>query len=189
VHRARIQRGERLLVIGCGGVGLSAVMIGVAVGAEVIAVDVDPAALARASELGAEYTIDSSGLAELDVLDAIRAVSPDGVQVSVEALGRESTLRISLLALAPTGRQVQIGLFASEPTVPVPFVISQELSLHGSHGMPAHDYAELMDMVASGALRPELLIEHRIPLADAPAALEALASGDRSAGITLVEVG
>ncbi len=189
VHRARIQRGERLLVIGCGGVGLSAVMIGVAVGAEVIAVDVDPAALARASELGAEYTIDSSDLSELDVLDAIHAVSPDGVQVSVEALGRESTLRISLLALAPTGRQVQIGLFASEPTVPVPFVISQELSLHGSHGMPAHDYAELMEMVASGALRPELLIEHRITLDDAPAALEALASGDRSKGITLVEVG
>jgi alcohol dehydrogenase len=123
------------------------------------------------------------------VLERIRAVSPGGVQVSVEALGRESTMRLSILALAPLGRQVQIGLFASEPTLPVPRIISQELSLHGSHGMPASDYAELMDLVASGALRPELLIEHRIPLDDAPAALEALAAGDRSAGITLVEVG
>jgi alcohol dehydrogenase len=188
VHRARIRPGERLVVVGCGGVGLSAVMIGVAVGAEVIAVDIDPAALARAPARGAAPARDSSGLAEEDVLAAIRTAAPEGVQVSVEALGRESTLRISLLALAPTGRQVQIGLFASEPAVPVPVIIGRELSLHGSHGMPAHDYAELMAMVASGALRPELLIEHRIPLEDAPAALEALASGDRSAGITLVEV-
>jgi alcohol dehydrogenase len=189
VHRARLQTGERLVVVGCGGVGLSAAMIGVAVGAEVIAVDIDPAALARAAELGAAHTIDSSGMSEAEVLAAIRAVAPEGVQVSVEALGRESTLRLSLLALAPLGRQVQIGLFASEPTVPVPTIIGQELSLHGSHGMPAHDYAELLGMVASGALRPELLIEHRIPLDAAPAALEALASGDRSAGITLVELG
>lgn len=188
VHRARLQRGERLLVVGCGGVGLSAAMIGVALGAEVVAVDVDAGALARAAELGVAHTVDSSGLAEEDVLDAVRSAAPGGVQVSVEALGREATARLSLLALAPRGRQVQIGLFAGEPTLPVPTIIARELTLHGSHGMPASDYAELMALVAGGALQPQRLVEHRITLDEAPAALAALAAGDRSAGVTVIDL-
>ncbi|ROR80614.1 alcohol dehydrogenase [Plantibacter flavus] len=188
VHRAGLRSGERLLVVGCGGVGLSAAMIGVALGAEVIAVDIDASALARAASIGVTHTIDSSGLDEAAVLARIAEAAPAGVQVSVEALGRESTMRLSLLALAPMGRQVQIGLFSSEPTLPLPRIISQELSLHGSHGMPASDYSELLDLVASGALRPQDLIEHRIGLDQAPAALAALASGDRSTGVTVIDV-
>ena len=188
VHRAGLRSGERLLVVGCGGVGLSAAMIGVALGAEVIAVDIDASALARAASIGVTHTIDSSGLDEAAVLARIAEAAPAGVQVSVEALGRESTMRLSLLALAPMGRQVQIGLFSSEPTLPLPRIISQELSLHGSHGMPASDYSELLDLVASGALRPQDLIEHRIGLDEAPAALVALASGDRSTGVTVIDV-
>jgi len=188
VHRARLQRGERLLVVGCGGVGLSAAMIGVALGAEVIAVDIDPVALDRASSLGVAHAIDSSGLSESEILDAIASVAPSGVQVSVEALGRQATMRISVLALAPLGRQVQIGLFSAEPVVPMPTIIAKELSLHGSHGMPATDYAALLDLVLSGALDPARLIEHRIPLAEAPAALQAIAAGDRSAGVTVVDI-
>ncbi|WP_411557837.1 alcohol dehydrogenase catalytic domain-containing protein [Plantibacter sp. MPB07] len=188
VHRAELRSGERLLVVGCGGVGLSAAMIGVALGAEVIAVDIDASALARAASIGVTHTIDSSGLDEAAVLARIAEAAPAGVQVSVEALGRESTMRLSLLALAPMGRQVQIGLFSSEPTLPLPRIISQELSLHGSHGMPASDYSELLDLVVSGALRPQDLIEHRIGLDEAPAALAALASGDRSTGVTVIDV-
>ena len=188
VHRAGLRSGEHLLVVGCGGVGLSAAMIGVALGAEVIAVDIDASALARAASIGVTHTIDSSGLDEAAVLARIAVAAPAGVQVSVEALGRESTMRLSLLALAPMGRQVQIGLFSSEPTLPLPRIISQELSLHGSHGMPASDYSELLDLVASGALRPQDLIEHRIGLDEAPAALVALASGDRSTGVTVIDV-
>lgn len=188
VHRAGLRSGERLLVVGCGGVGLSAAMIGVALGAEVIAVDIDASALARAASIGVTHTIDSSGLDEAAVLARIAEAAPMGVQVSVEALGRESTMRLSLLALAPMGRQVQIGLFSSEPTLPLPRIISQELSLHGSHGMPASDYSELLELVSSGALRPQDLIEHRIGLDEAPAALVALASGDRSTGVTVIDV-
>ncbi|MET0352376.1 zinc-dependent alcohol dehydrogenase family protein [Plantibacter sp. MCCC 1A11337] len=188
VHRAGLRSGERLLVVGCGGVGLSAAMIGVALGAEVIAVDIDASALARAASIGVTHTIDSSGLDEAAVLARIAEAAPAGVQVSVEALGRESTMRLSLLALAPMGRQVQIGLFSSEPTLPLPRIISQELSLHGSHGMPASDYSELLELVSSGALRPQDLIEHRIGLDEAPAALVALASGDRSTGVTVIDV-
>lgn len=188
VHRARLERGERLLVVGCGGVGLSAAMIGVALGAEVIAVDIDSVALERASALGVAHTIDSSGLSESDVIEAIASVAPAGVHVSVEALGRQATMRLSVLALAPLGRQVQIGLFSAEPVVPIQTVIAKELSLHGSHGMPASDYPALLDLVLSGALDPARLIEHRIPLADAPAALTAIASGDRSSGVTVVDI-
>jgi alcohol dehydrogenase len=84
---------------------------------------------------------------------------------------------------------VQIGLFSAEPVVPLQAVIAKELSLSGSHGMPASDYPALLDLVLSGALDPARLIEHRISLAEAPAALEALAGADRSSGVTVVDVG
>ena len=98
-------------------------------------------------------------------------------------------MRLSMLALAPLGRQVQIGLFSAEPVVPLQVVIAKELSLSGSHGMPASDYPALLDLVLSGSLDPARLIEHRISLAEAPAALEALAGADRSSGVTVVDIG
>ncbi|WDF33588.1 alcohol dehydrogenase catalytic domain-containing protein [Arthrobacter agilis] len=189
VHQARLEAGETLVVVGCGGVGLSAVMIGVALGARVIAVDIDGAALARATRFGAEVTIDAGGRSPEAVAAAVLAAAPGGVDVSVDALGREETAAAGILSLRPRGRHVQIGLFPADPVIPMGAVIGKELSVLGSHGMPARDYPGLMALVAEGRLRPQDLIERRIPLDDAPDALVAMA-GDRSAGgVTVIEVG
>ncbi|WP_440708711.1 alcohol dehydrogenase catalytic domain-containing protein [Herbiconiux sp. YIM B11900] len=199
VHQAGLARDESLVVVGCGGVGLSAVMIGVAVGARVIAVDVDPAALDRAAGLGAVGTVNSAGRADDEVVADIRALAgrtggargalaADGADVSVEALGRESTVRTAIRSLGARGRHVQIGLFADDPRVPLGDVIARELQLFGSHGMPAPAYAGLLDLVLSGALRPERLISRRIGLAEVPDALLAMASGTPAAGVTMIDV-
>ncbi|KQO02956.1 MULTISPECIES: alcohol dehydrogenase catalytic domain-containing protein [unclassified Arthrobacter] len=189
VHQARLAAGETLVVVGCGGVGLSAVMIGAALGARVLAVDIDGDALARAARCGAETTVDSSGRSREEVLAALRDAAPDGVDVSVDALGREETAAVGILSLRPRGRHVQIGLFPADPVLPLGAVIGRELSILGSHGMPAQDYPGLMALVAEGRLRPQDLIERRITLADVPDALVAMA-GDRSAGgVTVIDVG
>jgi len=83
---------------------------------------------------------------------------------------------------------VQIGLLAEDPRVPLGVVIAGELTVLGSHGMPAHDYPELLALVASGRLRPQDLISARIALDDAPAALAALSGAHPPAGVTLIEV-
>jgi alcohol dehydrogenase len=189
VHQARLGDGEALVVVGCGGVGLSAVMIGAALGARVVAVDIDGAALERAARFGAVRTIDSSGLSRASVLAALAEAAPAGFDVSVDALGREETAAVGILSLRPRGRHVQIGLFPADPVIPMGAVIGRELSVLGSHGMPARDYPGLLDLVAADRLRPQDLIERRIALDDVPDALVAMA-GDRSAGgVTVVDLG
>ncbi|MHA7179940.1 alcohol dehydrogenase catalytic domain-containing protein [Arthrobacter sp. MDB2-24] len=188
VHQARLGAGETLVVVGCGGVGLSAVMIGAALGAEVVAVDIDAAALERARRFGAARTVNSSGLPRDAVLGALRGTAPSGFDVSVDALGREETAAVGILSLRPRGRHVQIGLFPSDPVLPMGAVIGKELSVLGSHGMPARDYPGLLDLLAADRLRPQDLIERTISLADVPDALVAMA-GDRSAGgVTVVDL-
>lgn len=188
-HQAELAPGETLVVVGCGGVGLSAVMIGVALGATVIAVDISAVALAAAARCGATHTLDSSGLDDDEVVAGIRAAAGSaGVQVSVEALGRESTVSIALRSLAARGRHVQIGLLAEDPRLPLGEVIARELTVLGSHGMPAADYPALLALVESGRLRPGTLVSRRITLAEAPAALAAMSDPVPQAGVTLIEV-
>ncbi|SDQ77433.1 alcohol dehydrogenase catalytic domain-containing protein [Quadrisphaera sp. DSM 44207] len=183
---ARVRAGEAVLVVGCGGVGLSAVMVAVALGARVVAVDVDAAALQRAASLGAAATIDSSSTAPEELDAALRQVHPDGVQVSVEALGRAETIDLALRSLAARGRHVQIGLVPAEPVVRVSRVVSHELVLLGVHGMSARDYPGLVALVASGRLRPQDLVGTWIGLDDVPAAMAATAQGRSPAGVTMI---
>jgi alcohol dehydrogenase len=187
IHQARLARGEWLLVVGCGGVGLSSIMTGSAVGARVIAVDVSPEALTRAQSLGAAHTIDSTGLSNDEVAERVRAITGDGANVSVDALGREQTLDLAIRSLAIRGRHVQIGLLTEDPAIPMGRVIARELSILGSHGMPATDYRELLELVASGALRPERLISRRITLDQVPDALVEMAAGAAS-GVTVIDI-
>lgn len=188
VHRAALTTGETVVVVGCGGVGLSAVMIARAIGAHVVAVDISEEALELAARFGAERTVNTAGLSAESADDAIRAALPggaDGADVSVEALGRAATARAAILSLRPLGRHVQIGLFAEVPRLPMSAVIAGELAIFGSHGMPASAYPELMELVESGALRPGDLVTETITLDETP---DALATLDRrpSHGVTMI---
>ena len=186
-NQGKLQPGETLLVVGCGGVGLSAVMIGVALGARVIGADIAPAALERARRFGAE-TIESTGLSRTEVLHAIRRRAPEGVNVSVEALGREETVATAISALGIQGRHVQIGLLAEDPRIPMPAVVAKELAVLGSHGMAAHGYPALLDLIAAGTLRPQDLIETRISLAEVPATMESMRAGTWAGGVTVIDI-
>jgi alcohol dehydrogenase len=187
VTQGRVRPGEWVAVHGCGGVGLSAVMIAVAAGARVVAIDVSAGALALARRFGATATIDASaGAAPVAV--AVREITGGGAQLSLDALGSQATLTASVEGLRRRGRHVQVGLLPAvtgRPTVPMDLVVAHELELIGSHGMPAHAYRDLLPLVESGALRPAELITGELTLAQAPAALAAL---DRptSAGIQVI---
>ncbi len=105
--RAALQAGEWLAVHGTGGVGLSLLLIGRALGARVVVVDVVPEKLAHALALGAEAAVDARGG---DVAARIVEITGGGAHVSVEALGIEATANASLRCLRPLGRHVQVGL-------------------------------------------------------------------------------
>jgi alcohol dehydrogenase len=184
---ARVRPGDRVAVHGCGGVGLSAVMIATALGARVVAVDVSPQALERAGELGAAALVEGGA-------DAVRRVvelTYGGAHVSLDAVGSTDTAVASVSCLRPRGRHVQVGLLLGEhaaPPLPMGLVVARELEIYGSHGMPARDYPAMLDLVASGALRPDLLVGTVIGLEDAGAALAAMSRPATSAGVTVVRL-
>lgn len=178
----RLAKGQWLAVHGCGGLGLSAVQIGVALGASVIAVDIAPAALALARELGAAHAIDAAGAAA-----AIRELTGGGADVSVDALGSPATAAASVLSLRRRGRHVQAGLLLDGPApLPMDVVVAQELTIHGTHGMAAADYPPMLALVADGTLRPGRLVSTVIDLAEAPAALMAMDHPPTGPGMTVV---
>jgi len=185
----RLRPGDWLAVHGCGGVGLSAVMIGAALGARVVAVDVTEAALRRARDLGAERVVDAGGGA--DSATTIQEVTGGGAHVSIDALGSPGTAVASVRSLRRRGRHVQVGLLLgsqSTPPIPMDLVVSRELEIYGSHGMAAHEYPAMLALVANGTLRPDLLVGEVIGLEAAGAALAAMDRPAAAAGMTVIEI-
>jgi alcohol dehydrogenase len=175
VDQAKVKPGEWVAVHGCGGVGLSAIMIAAAMGANVVAIDITAEKLEFARTFGAVATI--NGGAGTNVIEAVRDVTKGGAHVSLDALGHPSTCFNSIACLRRRGRHVQIGLMLGDhahPPIPMDKVIAHELEIFGSHGMQAFRYKALMNMLETGRLEPQKLIGRRIRLDQAPDALMAM---------------
>lgn len=185
VGRAELQRGEWVTVVGTGGVGLSAVMIAKALGAQVIAVDRHEGALAKATEVGADHVLAADGS---DIPAQVHQLT-GGTHVAVDAVGTEKTCADSILSLRRRGRHVQVGLLPpveGHPRVPMARAIGWELDLLGSHGMAAVDYPEMLALIESGALRPHSLIERVVGLDEAAEMLPAMETAT-PAGMTIID--
>lgn len=181
--QGRLQEGEWLAVLGCGGVGLSAVMVGVALGARVVAVDPSPSARRRATELGAQVVLGNA--------DGIVAATGGGAHVSVDALGSAGTATASILGLRRRGRHVQVGLMLADnasAALPWGAVVSRELEVVGSHGMAAVDYPGLLAMISAGRLAPGTLVGRTVGLEQAGDELMAMDSPVPSAAGLVVAV-
>jgi len=196
VDQGRVQPGQWVAVFGCGGVGLSAIMIACALGARVIGVDVSDAALTLAQQAGAEVVLDAreatTGAATPQraraVRDRIRELTAGGTDVSLDALGSRGTARGALEALRKNGRLVQVGLMAgadANPPFPLHLVIARELEIVGSHGMAAHAYPRMLAMVTDGRLDPLQLVTRRLTLDEAPEALATMVTAP-VAGVTII---
>lgn len=185
--QGRVAAGDWIAIHGCGGLGLSAVLIATALGGRVVAIDIQNAALALATQFGAEHAIHAVETG--DVPAAVREVTAGGADVSLDALGSRVTCANSVRSLRRRGRHVQVGLLAGDdatPPVPMELVVARELELYGSHGIAAADYPPLLDLVTSGRVDPRRLVQRTIALADVPEALAALEQFE-SSGITIVD--
>lgn len=181
--QAGLRADEWVVVFGCGGVGLSAVMVAHCLGAMVVAVDPSPAARARAAELGADVVVDS-----LDPVPAVLAATAGGAHVSMDAVGSAATAAASVRSLRPRGRHVQVGLMlGSNSRAPLPWdlVVARELRVLGSHGMAAADYPAMLEVILAGRLHPELLIGRVIGFDQLGEALASMDGPSSVAGIAV----
>ena len=172
VEQGKVRGGQFVAIHGCGGVGLSAIMIANAFGAQVIAIDINDDTLKLAKEMGAIETINASQ--SEDVVEQVKSVTNGGAHISMDALGSQATCFNSIANLRKRGKHIQVGLMTGDhrhPKIPMDKVLSDELEILGSHGMQAFKYTEMLEMIKNGKLHPERLIEKTIPLEEAKTAL------------------
>ena len=145
----RVEPEDWVVVFGCGGVGLSAIMIARALGARVIGVDLSAAARARAAELGA-VAIDVA-----ETSTAIAELTGAGAHLTVDAVGSAATALAAVSGLRRGGQHVQVGLMLdADALAPLPWelLVARELRVAGSHGMSAADYPAMLAMITDGRL-------------------------------------
>ena len=187
VLQGKLEPEQWVAVHGCGGLGLSAIAIAVALGARVIGVDIRQDALQLAKSLGASAVLDATVVD--DIPQAIHEITGRGAHLSLDTLGSRVTCNNSIRSLRKRGRHVQVGLLVdtdASPPVPLELAVSHELEIVGSHGLQASYYLELLQLVTSGQLELAPLIRETIVLSEAPAVLEAMEKFSGN-GITIVD--
>ncbi|PLT32736.1 zinc-dependent alcohol dehydrogenase family protein [Bacillus sp. V5-8f] len=185
--QAAVRPGEWVAVHGCGGVGLSAIQIATALGANVIAVDIGEDKLEFAKKLGAVATVNAK---DNNAPEAIREITKGGAHVSVDALGIKQTCQASISSLRKRGRHLQIGLTTREEEgmipVPIDVIVSAEIQIVGSLGMQPSRYPYMLDMVAQGKLKPGALVTNTISLEEVPKIFNEM-NTYQNLGVTVVD--
>jgi alcohol dehydrogenase len=185
VDQAGLRAGDYLAVAGCGGVGLSAILIARAMKLEVAAIDVKPQALQRASACGAGLLLDAS---DPELAEQLWQWSGQGVTAFVDAVGSSQLTEKGLKALRRRGKYIQVGLMpdpVGKPCISLERVVAHELELIGSHGIQAWKYREMLDFIRTSGIDLDLMIERVCNLEESIEILTSL-SANQQTGVTVV---
>jgi D-arabinose 1-dehydrogenase-like Zn-dependent alcohol dehydrogenase len=166
-----LAEGDEVVIIGAGGVGMMAIQIARAMGMDPIVVDIDPAKLEAAQQLGVSRTYDSS---QMDTAKAIRKAT-SGAYAALDFVGAETSVNYGLTTLRKGGMLVVVGLYGGALTMPIPFLPMNARIIQGSYVGSPEDMAALMEMVREGKIAPIEI--HERPLAEASDALADLKAG------------
>lgn len=167
IDRVHVLPGEKAVVYGCGGIGLSAIHIASSLGAYVIRVDINDNNLALAKKLGADYTINSTNT---DPVEAVMEITKGGADVSVDALGITQTCVNGINSLRKGGRHLQVGGTTKKEggfiSIPIDEMVIAEKSFITTLGMPASRFDSLLSQVALGKLQPGKMVNREIKLSE-----------------------
>ena len=183
--RAALEAGEWLAVHGTGGIGLATLILGRALGARVVVVDVVEEKLSHALGLGAEAAVDAR---DGDTAERIREITGGGAHVSVEALGIPETTNASIECLRPLGRHVQVGMpvgHTARMEINMNAVYMGNLALYGTRGMPAWKYPSLLGLIEAGRVDVVPMIAREIGLSGVSTELRAM-NGPTPPGVAVV---
>ncbi|SDI09268.1 alcohol dehydrogenase, propanol-preferring [Alteribacillus persepolensis] len=186
VDQVNVKPGEWVAVHGCGGVGLSSIHVATAMGANVIAVDINDEPLALAKEHGAKVTINGK---EKDAVNEIKELTKGGAHVAIDALGITATCQNAIYSLRKRGRLLQLGMTSNSEKgmipLPIDLIVTTELSVNGSANMPISRFPDMMRMVEGNFLQPEKLITRTVGLEEAGKVLKSM-STFQSPGVSVL---
>ncbi len=189
VNTAGVGMGESVAVIGCGGVGLSAVLGAAAIGARpIIAVDINAANLALAERFGAHHLVDAGAV---DPLEAVRELSQGGVEYSFEAIGRKETAELAFNVLRVGGDATVIGMVPEHQLIEIDASeLIYEKTLQGSN-MGSNqfrvDMPMLVDRYMNGQLPLDDMVARRISLDDINYAFDELRAGTLARSVIIFD--
>ncbi|OYN95830.1 S-(hydroxymethyl)mycothiol dehydrogenase [Enemella evansiae] len=194
INTGQVGRGDSVAVIGCGGVGMAAVVGAVLAGATtVIAVDTDQRKLDKATELGATHTIDAK--AESDVVEKIRELTDTfGADVVIDAVGRPETFDQAFKARDLAGTAVLVGVPTPDMTWETPLL---EVFGHGGatksswYGdcLPSRDFPMLIDLYLQGRLPLDAFVTEKIGITDIESAFDKMHGGDVLRSVVMIGEG
>ena len=177
VNTAGVRPGQSVAVFGLGGVGLSAVLGAVAAGAyPIVAIDRVPEKLALAQTLGASHTV----LADEHAVDAVRAATQGGAQVTIETVGHEAVLVQAYQATRRGGITVTAGLPhpSKQFSIPAVSLVAEERTVKGSYmgsAVPQRDIPRYIALHRAGRLPVEKLLTHTLKLDEINAGFDRIA--------------
>jgi Zn-dependent alcohol dehydrogenase len=190
-YAARVRIGERVCVIGCGGVGLQVIAAARLAGAaRIVAVDRGPEKLEHARRRGATHVVDASA-GDAAAAAEIRAITDGGVDYAFEVVGRASTIRVAWDALRPGGTAIVVGLAPAGVEVSLPAIeFLSEKSVVGSYygsADPAETIPRLVELIRSGRLELADMVSHFIDLDGVHEAFERLRRGEGDRSVVVID--
>ncbi|MBI5018572.1 MAG: alcohol dehydrogenase catalytic domain-containing protein [Deltaproteobacteria bacterium] len=175
VSRGQVKPGDKVVVYGCGGIGLTAIDVCASMGAYVIAVDIMDDKLELAKKVGAHDVVNAR---KTNPVQAVKDLTHGGADMSVDALGEAETCLNAILSLRNRGRHVQIGLTTQAEkgnvSLPLDVITAMELSVNGSLTMPKHQYAQMLTHIERGTVSPVKYVTKTVTLDEAPAIIESM---------------
>jgi propanol-preferring alcohol dehydrogenase len=178
-NRAEVKAGDRVVVFGCGGVGMNVVQVAAAVGGLVIAVDISDRKLELARSFGASVTVNPTKVENLG--KEIRKLTGGGADTAIEAIGNPRTIEAAFGTLRKGGRLVVVGYTADEIKLSAAKIMYYEMEVRGSLGCRPVDYPRLIELCRVGKIKVAEQVTHRFPLEKINDAFDLLRRHDDSA--------
>lgn len=184
-NRARVQPGDRVVIFGCGGVGLNAVQLAAAAGGQVIAVDINERKLEWAGEFGASKTINASKVER--VSKEVKKLTGGGADIAIEVIGNPRTIEEAFESVRVGGRLCVVGYTHEAISIAAGKIMFKEIEIVGSLGCRPVDYVPLIRMVEQGKVDVTRVVTHRFALDELPKAFEVMKEGMSLRSIVIPE--
>jgi propanol-preferring alcohol dehydrogenase len=176
INRGEVKPGDKVVVFGCGGIGLNIVQIAAAIGAEVVAVDIVDEKLEWATKLGAKATLNAKKFERID--KEIRKLTNGGADIGFEAIGNPDVQKQTFSSLRTGGRFVVVGFSGKPMSLDTGRVMYREMDVIGSLGCRAVDYPRVLELARQGKIKVKELVTAQFPLDDINAGLDHLRKGE-----------
>jgi len=176
VNRGQVKPGDKVVVVGCGGIGLNLVQVAAALGAQVVAVDVVDEKLEWARQFGAQFTINAQSVERVDK-EVRKLVGGGGVDIGFEAIGNPITQAQTFACLRAGGRFVAVGYSDKPMSLDIGRVMYREMEIVGSLGCRAVDYPRVIELARQGRIKVKELVTARFSLDEINVAFDTLRQG------------